>query len=41
MENKYGSLLDTVTLSNGVKMPRFGLGTVSLEDPIITWALQQ
>ena len=41
MENKYGSLLDTVTLSNGVKMPRFGLGTVSLEEPIITWALQQ
>lgn len=41
MEQSYGSLQDTVVLNNGVHMPRFGFGTVFIEEPLITWALQQ
>ena len=38
---QYGSLQDTATLHNGVKMPYFGYGTVFMEEPIITWAIRQ
>lgn len=36
-----GSIMDCVTLSNGVKMPIVGYGSVFIEDPdIISWAIQ-
>lgn len=38
---QYGSLQDTATLHNGVKMPYFGYGTVFMEESIITWAIRQ
>ena len=37
---QYGSFQDTVTLSNGVKMPQFGFGTVFIREPMIRWAIQ-
>ena len=37
---KYGELKEKVTLSNGVKMPKFGFGTVFINKELIIWALK-